>query len=139
MLELNNWFFVLLLNFLVLLYLLNIILFKPLLRLFTEREGTINNSLNAARDLEKKKDEALLQMNRELKDAHKKAREIFETIRVQGIERQRELLEAASSEASGLIHNARTDLKKEAGRVRQQLRADAEKFSDEIVRKLIGV
>lgn len=139
MLELNNWFFVLLLNFLVLLYLLNIILFKPLLRLFTEREGTINNSLNAARDLEKKKDEALLQMNRELKDAHNKAREIFETMRVQGIERQRELLEAASSEASGLIHNARTDLNKEAGRVRQQLRADAEKFSDEIVRKLIGV
>lgn len=139
MLELNNWFFVLLLNFLVLLYLLNIILFKPLLRLFTEREGTINNSLNAARDLEKKKDEALLQMNLELKDAHKKAREIFETMRVQGIERQRELLEAASSEASGLIHNARTDLKKEAGRVRQLLRADAEKFSDEIVRKLIGV
>ncbi len=139
MLELNNWFFVLLLNFLVLLYLLNIILFKPLLRLFTEREGTINNSLNAARDLEKKKDEALLQMNRELKDAHNKAREIFETMRVQGIERQRELLEAASSEASGLIYNARTDLKKEAGRVRQQLRADAEKFSDEIVRKLIGV
>lgn len=139
MLELNNWFFVLLLNFLVLLYLLNIILFKPLLRLFTEREGTINNSLNAARDLEKKKDEALLQMNRELKDAHKKAREIFETMRVQGIERQRELLEAASSEASGLIYNSRTDLKKEAGRVRQQLRADAEKFSDEIVRKLISI
>ena len=139
MLELNNWFFVLLLNFLVLLYLLNIILFKPLLRLFTEREDTINNSLNAARDLEKKKDEALLQMNRELKDAHNKAREIFETMRVQGIERQRELLEAASSEASGLIYNARTDLKKEAGRVRQQLHADAEKFSDEIVRKLINV
>ncbi len=139
MLELNNWFFVLLLNFLVLLYLLNIILFKPLLRLFTEREDTINNSLNAARDLEKKKDEALLQMNRELKDAHNKAREIYETMRVQGIERQRELLEAASSEASGLIYNARTDLKKEAGRVRQQLHADAEKFSDEIVRKLINV
>lgn len=139
MLELNNWFFVLLLNFLVLLYVLNIILFKPLLRLFTQREGTINNSLNAARDLEKKKDEALLQMNRELKDAHNKAREIFETMRVQGIERQRELLEAASSEASGLIYNARTDLKKEAGRVSQQLRADAEKFSDEIVRKLISV
>lgn len=139
MLELNNWFFVLLLNFLVLLYVLNIILFKPLLRLFTEREGTINNSLNAARDLEKKKDEALLQMNRELKDAHNKAREIFETMRVQGIERQRELLEAASSEASDLIYNARTDLKKEAGRVKQQLRADAEKFSDEIVRKLISV
>ena len=42
-------------------------------------------------------------------------REIFETMRVQGIERQRELLEAASSEASGLIYNARTDLKKRPG------------------------
>ena len=49
------------------LYLLNII--HSSLSGFYEREYTINNSLNAARDLEKKKDEALLQMNRELKDA----------------------------------------------------------------------
>ncbi|MEK6673622.1 MAG: ATP synthase F0 subunit B [Nitrospirota bacterium] len=139
MLELNKWFFVLLLNFLVLLYLLNVILFKPLLRLFTEREGAINNSLNAARDLEKKKDEAVLQMNRELQNARSQAMELFENMRIEGLNRQRELLDTANSEASGLIDNARTDLKKETGRVRQQLRADAEKFSDEIVRKLIGV
>lgn len=139
MLELNKWFFVLLLNFLVLLYLLNIILFKPLLRLFTEREGVINNSLNAARDLEKKKDEAVLQMNRELQNARNQARELFENMRIEGLNRQRELLDTANSEASSVIDNARTDLKKETGRVRQQLRADAEKFSDEIVRKLIGV
>ena len=55
MLGLNKWFFVLLLNFLALLYVLNIILFKPLLKLFSHRENSIKDSLNAARDMDKKK------------------------------------------------------------------------------------
>ena len=41
MLELNKWIFVLALNFLILLLILNVILFKPLLKIFKEREDTV--------------------------------------------------------------------------------------------------
>lgn len=139
MLELNKWFFVLLLNFLVLLYVLNIILFRPLVRLFTERDESVKGSLNAAKEMNTKKEEALASMNRELREARNKANEIFESLRRDGIGRQKEILEGANKDAQELIAKARTELKAEAEKARQKMRSDVEKFSEEIVKKLAGV
>lgn len=139
MLELNKWFFVLLLNFLALLYILNIILFKPLLRHFKERDDAVNGSLSAAREMNARKDEALAAMNRELRDARGRAKEIFETVRKEGTQKQKETLEAANKQAQDLIEKARAELKAESEKAQQTLRSDVERFSDEIVRKLVGV
>lgn len=138
MLELNRWFFVLVLNFLVLLYVLNIILFKPLIKLFTDRENSIEGSLEAAKEMNRRKEDALAAMSRELKEAVSRSNELFETMRKQGLERQKEILEGANKHAHDLIAKAKGELKTEAGNARQKLRADVEKFSDEIVKKLVG-
>ena len=131
-------FLALLINFLVLVYVLNIILFKPLLRLFAERENTIKGSLDAATELNKKKDDAVASMNQELKAAVGKSNEIFETMRKEGQERQKEILEGANKQALELIGTAKAELRTESDKTRQKLRADVEKFSDEIVKKLVG-
>lgn len=139
MLELNKWFFVLLLNFLVLLYVLNIILFKPFMKLFKERENSTTGALDAAKEMDRKREEAISQMNSELKEARKKAGELFESKRKEGMSKQKEILEEANKHAQGLIENARTELRTEAENARKKLRTDVEAFSDEIVRKLIKV
>ncbi len=138
MLELNKWFFVLLLNFLVLLYVLNIILFKPLVKLFTEREDSIKGSLDAAKEMNQRKEDAMAAMSRELKEAVSKSNAIFETSRKEGLQRQREILEDANKQAHEQIQGAKAELKTEAEKARQKLRADVERFSDEIVKKLVG-
>lgn len=139
MLEFNKWFFVLLLNFLVLIYILNIILFRPMVKLFTDRESTVRNSLDAAKELSRRKEESIATMNRELKEAISKANGIFEGIRKEGLEKQKELLEGANKQAQEFIGKAKKELQAEAGKARQRLRGDAEKFAEEIVRKLAGV
>lgn len=138
MLELNKWFFVLLLNFLVLIYVLNIILFKPLVKLFTDRENTIKGALDAAKEMSQKKEDSMAAMNRELKEAVGKSNEIFESSRKEGQQRQKEILEDAGKRAQDLIGKARAELKTDAENARQKLSADVEKFSEEIVRKLVG-
>lgn len=139
MLELNKWFFVLLVNFLVLLYVLNIILFKPLLKLFKEREDTVKGSLDAAKGMSDKKEEGIARLNRELADARNKARETFESIKAEGLQKQKEVLSATEAEASGMLEKAKTEVRAEAEKARKALRADVEKFADEIVRKLVKV
>jgi F-type H+-transporting ATPase subunit b len=138
MLELNKWFFVLLLNFLVLLYVLNIILFKPLVKLFTEREGLIKGSLDAAKKMIQRKEDVMAAMDRELKEARNKSNEIFENMRKEGMSRQKETLEGANRQAHDFIEKAKAELKGESEKARQKLRTDVEKFSDEIVKKLVG-
>lgn len=137
MLELNKWFFVLLINFLGLLYILNKILFRPLLKLFKERQDSINGALGSAKDMSQKKDEAIAKLNKDLAGARDKAKEAFESLRAEGGNKQRELFSGAETEASGMLQKARTELRAEAEKARQSLRADVDKFSDEIVRKLL--
>jgi F-type H+-transporting ATPase subunit b len=139
MLQLNFWFFVLLANFLILLYVLNLILFKPLLRVFDEREQSVKGSLAAAKEMEAQKENALEQMRKELSEAAGKAKQQFEALRAEGQGKQRDALSAAAQEAAGIAEKARQELRAEAGKARSALRADVERFSEEIVRKLVGV
>jgi len=133
------WLLVLALNFFVLLFILNAILFKPLMDVFKKREDSVKGDLDAAKGMADKREEGIARLHRELTEARTKAKETFEAIRSEGVKQQKEVLSAAESEAVATLEKARTEIKAEAEKARQGLRADIDKFSDEIVRKLVQV
>ncbi len=133
-----KWLIVLLINFLVLVFILNKILFQPLLSIFKERETTIKGSLDAARDMAAKKDQGIEQMNKELSDARHKAKEAFEKLREEALTSQKAILANTETQAAAMLQKGRDELKAEAERARKALKADAERFSEEIVRKLVS-
>lgn len=137
MLEFNQWFFVLLANFLVLFFVLNAILFKPIAKVFKEREAATTGALDEAKLLAAKKEEAIARMNAELMSAKTKAKETFEALREEGISKQKETLSRAEAEAVEMIEKARKELQAEAEKARAALKADIERFSEEIVNKLV--
>ena len=139
MLEFNKWFFVLFVNFNILLFILNAILFKPLLQIFKEREDTVKGDLDAAKDMKEKSEEGIARLNRELSESRSRAKELFETLKAEGLGKQREVLSATEAEAVATLEKARAEIKVDAEKARQSLRADVDKFSDEIVRKLVKV
>ncbi|MEW6584130.1 MAG: F0F1 ATP synthase subunit B [Nitrospirota bacterium] len=139
MLDINWTFFAMLINFLVLLFILNAILFQPLLKIFQERESKVKGDLDTAKNMNTKREENIAGLNRELADARSKAKTTFETLRTEGAQNQKEVLSSAESEAVSILEKAKAEIKTEAEKARQALRADVDKFSDEIVRKLVKV
>jgi F-type H+-transporting ATPase subunit b len=137
MLEFNWTFIALAINFIVLLFLLNAILFKPLLKVFKEREDTVKGNLDAANNLRGKSEEGIARLNRELAESRSKAKELFESLKAEGAGKQKEVHSAAEAEAVTMLEKARAEIKAEAEKARKALRADVDKFSDEIVRKLV--
>jgi len=71
-------------------------------------------------------------------DARGKAKEVFEGNRNAGLEVQKTLLSEAEATAAGMLQKAREELRSEGEKARKSLKADIEKFSDEIVRKLVN-
>jgi F-type H+-transporting ATPase subunit b len=140
MLDINiKWLLILAANFFVLLIILNFILFRPLLNIFKEREDTVKGSLDASKDMSNKREESIARLNRELAEARNKAKEIFEELKAEGLQKQKGVLSKAEAEASEILEKAKGDLRTEAERARTSLRVEVDKFSDEIVRKLVGV
>ncbi len=132
-----KWFAVLAVQFLFLIYILNKILFKPLLEIFEERDNSVKGSLDAAKEMDEKKEEGIATLNREISGARNRAREVFEAKRTEGLDRQKEGLSEAESSAGDMLQKAREELRGEVAKAREQLKADVDKFSDEIVRKLV--
>ena len=139
MLEINFSFWVMAINFFALLIIMNFIFFKPLLKIFEERENTVKGSLNAAKEMNTRREETIAGLNRELAETRSKAKETFETLRDEGLQRQKEVLTSAEAEASAMLDKARSDILTEVERARKTLRTEIDKFSDEIVRKLVKV
>ena len=134
-----KWLIVLAINFLVLLFILNAILFKPLLKIFKEREDTVKGALDTAKEMQQKREDGIARLNRELAESRSKAKEVFDSLRSEGIDKQKEILSAAEAEALSILNKAKEEIRTEAEKSRTALKADVDKFSDEIVRKLVKV
>jgi F-type H+-transporting ATPase subunit b len=138
MLELNKWFFVQLANFLLLLVVLNIILFKPMLRLFQEREEHTTGFLNDAKAMDKEKDEVFSKIDSKLAVARDRAKAIFEEFSTEGIETQKLAVDSAKNEAVEINRKSKEEIETATDKARAALKADIKNFSNKIVEKLVG-
>lgn len=138
MLEINGWFFAQLANFLLLIIILNIILFKPVLRIFKERESSTTGFLEDARAMDKEKDGLMAQIDSKLSDARNNARSIFERFSDEGKATQKQIVDSAQNESVAINKKARTDIEAATDKARASLKGDIESFSKKIVEKLIG-
>ncbi len=132
-------FIILVVNFFVLFLLLNWLLFKPLARIFREREAATKGALDEAKALTQKKDSAIAGMNAGILEARSKAKAARDALREEGLEAQKEMMSKSDAEAVAMIEKARAELQAETIRVKKAIKSDVEKFSEEIVRKLVKV
>lgn len=137
MLEFNHWFFVLLANFLVLLFILNAILFKPYLELAKKREKATKGALDEANEMTARKDEAAAKMTAELVSSKNKAKDVHDSLREEGLSSQKDALSKTEAQALELLEKARKELRAEAEKARTSLRSEIERFSEDIVTKLV--
>lgn len=131
------WFCVLLVQFLFLVFILNKLLFHPLIGILKEREKATTGALDEARNMTARKDEAVAKMNAELLAARNAAKAAYDGLKEQGQAAQKETLSKAEAQAVAMIEQARKELQAEADKARAALKADIEKFSEEIVTKLV--
>jgi F-type H+-transporting ATPase subunit b len=138
MLEINAWFFAQLANFLLLLIVLNIILFKPILRIIKEREENTTGALENAKALDEEKDEVLAQIDGKLSEARGNAKTVYQGLSNEGLDTQKEALESAQNEAVEINRKAKEELEAATEKARAGLQSDIEAFSKQIVDKLVG-
>lgn len=139
MLEFNQWFFVLLANFVILVFVLKKVLFDPLAKVAGERDKATKGALDEAKAMIARKDEAVTKMNAELGAARQQAKATASALREAGLTKQKETLSGAEAAAVQQIEAARKEIQSETEKARVALRADVERFADEIVRKLVRV
>jgi F-type H+-transporting ATPase subunit b len=138
MLEINGWFFAQLANFLLLLVILNIMLFRPMLRLFKERESNTTGFLEDAKEMGRQQEELMSQIDARLAETRSEAKSIFEGFSKEGIDIQKETVTSSQNEAVEINRKAKEDIDSATEQARASLKTDVETFSKQIGERLVG-
>jgi F-type H+-transporting ATPase subunit b len=124
-------------NFLVLLFILWKLLYKPLVAKMEERTQAIKKSLEEAQaarvDAERQRQEHAAQIQAALGEAQA----IRSTALKEAAEEQRRLVEAARAEAGRLVQTAKNEMEQDIRRARQQLQQEVGDLAVQIAERLI--
>ncbi len=134
-----NWTLILqFINFIVLLYLMNKILFQPLRKVMEERHETIAGSHAHARDLQADIDEKMSRYQQQLAQAKKMANDERAQLRRLASEEESKMIASAQSNANVRMDQIREQVAKESGRANQTLKEQSAILAQQIATKILG-
>jgi len=129
---------VILVAFLVLMYPLNVLLFRPLFRVLDERHERISGAHRRADKLQREAEEVLARY----RDAVGRVREEAEQDRRAHVEQAREehasITGQARQEAEQQVERSRADVRRSLEEARQGLRAQAETLARDVAGRVLG-
>lgn len=138
MIDINSSLFIQLANFIILLIVLNVILFKPIRRIMQEREQGISSAFSDAKTAQERMQNLLDQYNGSLAEAKQKATTAYNALYQQGLDAQRDMIAAERSTSGELLDKARGEIAAASEAARGDLRKEAERLSLDISAKLLG-
>jgi F-type H+-transporting ATPase subunit b len=138
MLDINVTLFFQVANFLILLFLLNIILYRPIRKVLGQRKDEMDSLSGLLEEFQTKSEQYGKELNENIINARKEAFQKKEEIKGEGLEQERTALQEAGSQAEGKITEARGEIKKSLVSARESLQAEVEGFSKDLAEKILG-
>lgn len=124
-------------NFLVLLFILWKLLYKPLVAKMEERTQAIKKALEEAQAARAEAERQRQQHAAQIQAAMSEAQAIRATALKEAAEEQRRLVEAARAEAAKLVASAKAEMEQDIRRARGQLRQEVGDLAVQIAERLI--
>ncbi|HEY3309199.1 MAG TPA: ATP synthase F0 subunit B [Desulfuromonadaceae bacterium] len=138
MIELNLAFFVQLINFGILVLVLNIFLYKPIRKVLAERRQVIDSARDKAASVDLEVQQKMALYEAKLRDAKAEAAGRKAEALKQAQVEETVVLEKARKEASDTIGTIRSKVAKEAADARALLATQAQALSNDICEKILG-
>jgi len=136
--ELNYAFFVQIINFGILVLILNVFLYKPLRKVLAERRQVIDSAREKAASVDLEVQEKMALYEARLRDAKTEAGNRRSEALKQAQAEETAVLEKARKQAADSMAAIRDKVAREAGDARTLLKQQAEALSSDICEKILG-
>jgi F-type H+-transporting ATPase subunit b len=136
--ELNITIVYQMINFLVLIFILNLLLYKPILAIIEKRQKNFEDSENEIKRLNETIENKMAAYEDKVRQAKLKAVEEKGEIVKEGADKAKEIIEAVRSEVPGMMDGFRGKLNAEVSAARAFLDGRSKGLSLEIAEKVLG-
>jgi F-type H+-transporting ATPase subunit b len=125
-------------NFLFLLFILNIILYRPIRQILGKRKAEVDGLQNSVSELESKANRVAGELEEGMAKARKSGYQEKESLKSQGLEEEKALLKEAATASGERMGQARTAMEKKLVEARGTLETELSLFSKELAEKILG-
>lgn len=125
-------------NFLVMIIVLNALLYKPIRKIIRERNEKISGYETDISGLTDQVDSRLKEIDDKLAEARRDGYLKKDELKGAGFEVEKEIVAKATDEAEGEIQKIKDQIKGEISSARETLKAEIEIFSRELAQKVLG-
>jgi len=138
LIELNWTFFVQIFNFLLLMFILNKILYKPILKVLDERDARIVGGQEKAKKLLEESQSILKSYNDKLYSAKIDAMTVKNTSRKQAVDQANMIIEDARRNAETIVLNVQKEMAEEIERAKRELEPELGVMAGTIAQQILG-
>lgn len=138
MIELDWTLFVQIVNFLVLVYLLNLVLFRPIRKTLRDRQARLRAFEADLASLADSRQGLLGEVDAKLTEARREALGLRERLRQEGSQAEASLMEQVKREVEEEWTRVEAKIKADVEQARQALKAQAQEFALALASKILG-
>ncbi len=125
-------------NFLILLFVLNLILFRPIRKIIKERNQIVDTFNSDIASLTDSAQESMDQFELKIQEARKEGVARVQRMKDEGEEAEVELIAATTQEVQAKIEEARNKVAADIQEARTQLQTQVQAFSVAVTEKILG-
>ncbi|WP_285907417.1 ATP synthase F0 subunit B [Pseudodesulfovibrio pelocollis] len=125
-------------NFLVTIFVLNVLLIKPIREIISKRKGLMDDQMEKIDAFNAGASKKLEDYESQLAAARKEANEIRSSMKLDATATEHSLMSEAGTEAAGTIQAARAEIKIQVQGAMEQLTKDVNKFAEQATGKILG-
>lgn len=138
MIEVSGFLFVQMANFIVLIFILNFILYKPIRKILIERKKKIQGLEESIDESQRDAAETDQTFQTKVSEAKMKGYQQKEALKQAGEEEEKQLVEEINRKAQADLEAARAQVAKLAEQARTKLKVETKVFSAAIAKKILG-
>lgn len=138
MIELNWTFFVQIFNFLLLMFILNKILYKPILKVLDERDARIVGRQEKAKKLLEDGQSIFGNYNQKLHNAKLEAIAIKNATRKEAVDQANGIIDEARKKAEDIVLDVQKEMAEEIARVKKELEPELGIMASTIAQQILG-
>ncbi len=138
MVDINSTVFIQIVNFLALIFILNVLLYKPILGIMDRRKGIFDSTEAEIKRLQDTSDQKMAEYEAKIAQAKNEAMIQRSEITKEGAEKGKEILDGAKAEIQKMMDDFQGRLTQEVDGARMVLRSRSERISKEIAEKVLG-
>jgi len=138
MISINVTFFIQMVNVLILVFLMNLFLYRPIRRFVAQRNQFVAEQREAIEGAEAETAGAIREFEARIVEARKQGREKIQEIKTAAYEQEKGMLQAALDQAGKQVQATRMTIQDDVRKAGEQLKSQVEAFSVELAQKILG-